>query len=72
MPDLLDAAQELSELTLANQIAKARPQQCGPSAYICEVCDDQIPPARRALIPGVTRCVTCQEIHEAKSRHIKG
>ncbi|CAE1145029.1 MULTISPECIES: TraR/DksA family transcriptional regulator [Serratia] len=72
MPDLLDAAQELSELTLANQIAKARPHQYGPSAYFCEACGDLIPDARRVLIPGVTRCVTCQEIHEAKARHIKG
>ena len=50
----------------------ARPQPCGPSAFTCETCDAPIPEARRALVHGVTRCVTCQEIHEAKARHIRG
>ncbi|CAI2469793.1 DnaK suppressor protein [Serratia ficaria] len=72
MADQIDIAQEQVELTLAAQIANARPQQCGPSAFTCEACDAPIPEARRAAIHGVTRCVTCQEIHEAKSRHIKG
>ncbi|ELL8682953.1 TraR/DksA family transcriptional regulator, partial [Escherichia coli] len=35
MADQIDIAQEQVELTLAAQIANARPQQCGPSAFIC-------------------------------------
>ncbi|MBL0875776.1 TraR/DksA family transcriptional regulator [Serratia nevei] len=72
MADQIDIAQERHQLVLDSQIASARPQTCGPSAFTCETCDAQIPEARRALVHGVTRCVTCQEIHEAKARHIRG
>ncbi|CAI0967537.1 TraR/DksA family transcriptional regulator [Serratia entomophila] len=72
MADQIDMAQERHQLILESQIANARTQQCGPSAFTCETCDAPISEARRAIIHGVTRCVTCQEIHEAKARHIKG
>ncbi|MBH2683714.1 TraR/DksA family transcriptional regulator [Serratia marcescens] len=67
MADQIDIAQERHQLVLESQIASARPQPCGPSAFTCETCDASIPEARRALVHGVTRCVTCQEIHEAKA-----
>ncbi|WP_275552888.1 TraR/DksA C4-type zinc finger protein, partial [Salmonella enterica] len=42
------------------------------SRFLCEECDAPIPEARRAAIPGVAFCVTCQQIAELKSKHYKG
>ena len=41
-----------------NQLAKQAEQ---PSAEFCEECGDEIPEARRKLVPGVQMCVYCQE-----------
>jgi len=35
-----------------------------PSAEFCEDCGDDIPEARRKLIPGVQLCVHCQDFRE--------
>lgn len=37
-----------------------------PSAKFCEECGDDIPEARRKIVPGVQFCVFCQEKHERK------
>lgn len=39
-------------------LAKQRSQ---PSAEFCEECGEDIPEARRKLVPGVQLCVYCQE-----------
>ncbi|AWC71339.1 TraR/DksA family transcriptional regulator [Serratia marcescens] len=72
MADLMDYEQERQALVLNAQIANARKSSALPSAFVCEECDAPIPAARRAIISGVTRCVTCQEIQETKSQHFKG
>ncbi|ALX94663.1 hypothetical protein AV650_14360 [Serratia fonticola] len=72
MPDVIDMAQERHQLILEAQVANARPQPCGPSASHCEECGTSIPEARRRLIHGATRCVSCQSIHESKAQHFKG
>lgn len=72
MADVIDMAQERHQLILEAQIANARPQPCGPSAFHCEECGTSIPEARRHLIHGATRCVSCQSIHESKAQHFKG
>lgn len=41
-----------------NQLAKQAEQ---PSAEFCEECGEDIPEARRKLVPGVQMCVYCQE-----------
>jgi phage/conjugal plasmid C-4 type zinc finger TraR family protein len=36
------------------------------SAVECEECGDEIPQARRLLVPGVQMCVYCQERYESQ------
>lgn len=55
------AVQEQIDSSVEDAIARARselPQ--GESLTHCEECDDRIPEARRAALPGVRLCVTCQ------------
>ncbi|HFZ1426362.1 TraR/DksA C4-type zinc finger protein [Serratia marcescens] len=70
MADTIDMAQERQALMLEKQIAYARPVATTPSAFCCADCDAAIPVARRIAIPGVSRCVTCQQLSEAKQRHV--
>lgn len=70
MADTIDMAQERQALMLEKQIAHARAVVITPSALCCLDCDVAIPAARRIAIPGVNRCVTCQEITETRLRHI--
>ncbi len=44
----------------AVQAALAK-QRLQPSAEFCEECGEDIPEARRKLVPGVQLCVYCQE-----------
>ena len=66
MADAADRAGELIEEREAAALA-ARKQFIGESEAHCVECDDEIPERRRAL-GGVTRCVSCQEIYEARGR----
>lgn len=65
MTDEIDRAQaaeeRFREQALAAQMRKA-PQ--GESAHECVRCGVPIPEARRGAMPGVTRCVDCQQLHE--------
>lgn len=71
MADSMDIEQERQQLVLAAHIEQARRKPAAPSAFLCEECDAQIPEARRIAVPGASRCASCQELHEAKSRHIR-
>ncbi len=56
------AVQEQIDASLSDEIKRARDQlPKGESALRCEDCDADIPEARRVAIPGVQRCVGCQE-----------
>lgn len=66
MADTADRASELIEERMAQALAG----RGGPSAQsekFCVDCDDEIPERRRAL-GGITRCVDCQGIFEARGR----
>ena len=56
------AVQEQIDATVKDGInrAKSRLPQ-GPSLTHCADCGNEIPEARRAAVPGVRLCVTCQE-----------
>ncbi|WP_431281644.1 TraR/DksA C4-type zinc finger protein [Humitalea sp. 24SJ18S-53] len=41
-------------------IARRRRPATGEAAEACELCDAQIPAARRLAVPGVRLCVACQ------------
>lgn len=56
------AVQEQIDASLEDEVKRARsrlPQ--GESASKCDECGTAIPEARRKAIPGIRRCVPCQE-----------
>ncbi len=62
--DVTDTATELEEAFREQALAAravGRPHYTGPRITHCESCDDQIPPARSEILPGVELCVSCQE-----------
>ena len=70
MANAADLAGELIEERDAaheEAIAARRQQFESESETHCVECDDEIPERRRAL-GGVTRCVDCQGIFEARGR----
>lgn len=76
--DEVDQAQQINEQIQADALAAHRRRQ-GVSPHSsrftphggthCEVCDEPIPEARRAAMPGCTRCIDCQTILEI---HVHG
>ena len=50
------------------QRLKARRGPVGDSLTHCAECDDPIPEARRAAIPGVKLCVDCASERDTKNR----
>lgn len=72
MADVMDLAQQREQEDRERYINNARSRITAPSLFLCEVCDTPIPEARRAAIPGVAFCVTCQEDTELKSKHYRG
>jgi phage/conjugal plasmid C-4 type zinc finger TraR family protein len=69
MVDWFDRAQELEQRQRdqAIQAQLRQPRPVGPSLTHCQDCENEIPPARRAL-GGITRCVPCQSGHEKSKR----
>lgn len=72
MADAMDRAQQWEQESRERHINNARSRIAAPSRFICEECDAPIPEARRIAIPGVSCCVTCQQIIELKSKHYRG
>ncbi|HEJ0402632.1 TPA: TraR/DksA C4-type zinc finger protein [Serratia marcescens] len=72
MADLMDYEQERQALVLEAQIINARKSSALPSAFVCEECDAPIPAARRAAVPSVDTCVSCQQIREKQSHLYAG
>lgn len=72
MADDIDIAQQYEQESRERYILKARFRPARPSRLTCECCEEPIPASRRAILPGVTCCVTCQEIAELKQKHYRG
>lgn len=68
MADIIDEAMEVIDLTADAKVAVIRRQLSRPGCRHCENCAEEIPLARRQLLPSVTTCVTCQEILELRER----
>ncbi|MGR6981206.1 TraR/DksA family transcriptional regulator [Testudinibacter sp. P27/CKL/0425] len=68
MTDLFDRASKIEQQQRDLAIAKHRQQHGKVSAIYCEDCDEPIPELRRQTIVGCSRCVTCQQIIEHKSK----
>ena len=62
MSDAVDIATETAEVNLAI-ILRNRPRLSSrPSATECEDCDSPIPTARQEAVPGIQKCVQCQQL----------
>lgn len=62
------AVQDQIDATVKDGIERARSQlRHGPGRTHCEECDESIPEARRAAVPGVRLCVACQEAQDLES-----
>ncbi len=66
MTDICDLASEREEEARSDALAEQQRRAglagktVNDSALLCRVCDDPIPTARRAALPGVQTCVLCQ------------
>ncbi len=69
MADFADLASEASGHFLDDALAAHRARRSGGlGAARCEECGEEIPAARRAMVPTATRCVGCQSVHEREAR----
>lgn len=63
------AVQDQIDQSIADAVKHARESLSnGPGLTDCEDCGEPIPEARRKAVPGVRRCVACQEAHDADAR----
>ena len=68
-----NAVNEQIEATVKDAVERARRQLAqGAGLSHCEDCDAPIPPARRKAVPGVRRCVACQQAHDAGQGAVAG
>ena len=74
MPNLDDRATEREEElrgdALAEQARRAglAGKTVADSAAFCEICDTEIPEARRIAVPGVKTCIDCQSDIEKREK----
>ncbi len=60
------AVQDQIDASVEDEVKRARSQLAGGRSLAeCEECGAAIPEARRRAVPGVTRCVACQEAAES-------
>ena len=71
MVDSVDHAQEYEQAERERHIRRARLSSTCASRLLCEACEAPIPEARRAAIPGVALCITCQQRREQQQRHYR-
>lgn len=63
------AVEEQIEASLADELARLRARArppAGTGRATCAECDEPIPEARRAALPGVTLCLDCQKDRDAR------
>lgn len=69
MTDIFDRAQELEQRQREEALARqAERNLVGLSLSHCEDCGEEIPPRRRDMVPGCTRCTPCQSDFEKATR----
>lgn len=60
------AVQDQIDASVDDAVQQARKRlPTGDSATHCEECEALIPRKRRVAVPGVKRCIACQEEHDA-------
>ena len=63
------AVEEQIDASIADELARlkaTRRAPVGDSLTHCAECDEPIPEARRAAIPGVKLCIDCQRARDAR------
>ena len=64
------AVQDQIDASVADAVKRARNEMASGAGLLeCEQCAAIIPPARRKAVPGVRRCVDCQEAKDSEQRH---
>lgn len=64
------AVQDQIDASVADAVKRARDAMArGEGLVACEQCAAIIPRARRQAVPGVRRCVECQEAKDSEPRH---
>jgi phage/conjugal plasmid C-4 type zinc finger TraR family protein len=61
--------EEQIEASIADELARMKAAQrphVGASRETCAECDEPIPAARRAALPGVKLCIDCQRARDAR------
>jgi phage/conjugal plasmid C-4 type zinc finger TraR family protein len=66
--DIIDSASEIEELQRNNALAAHRLDRNAVSAEHCSACGEDIPPPRRAAVPGCQTCAECQSVIELKNK----
>ncbi|MCH0749522.1 TraR/DksA C4-type zinc finger protein [Pseudomonas aeruginosa] len=66
MADCVDIANDYAERELA-ELLYSRVKYVGESLHECEDCGEEIPLARRSIIPGIRKCRDCAELAERRS-----
>jgi len=67
------AVQEQIDASVEDAIARARSRlPHGESLCKCEECGEAIPEARRAAVPGVRLCISCQEVVDQEQQSNSG
>jgi phage/conjugal plasmid C-4 type zinc finger TraR family protein len=67
------AVQEQIDATVSDAVARARSHMiCGESLTHCDDCGAEIPVKRRLAVPGVRRCVACQQALDKLYTHDAG
>lgn len=72
MADSMDMAQARADELLARNIASVVNRPISVAASFCEDCDAPIPEQRRRAVCGVTRCVSCQDMAEMRTKASRG
>lgn len=67
------AVQDQIDATVKDGVTRAQSRlPSGPSLTHCAECSAEIPEARRAAIPGVRLCVSCQEAEDKETVQSSG
>ncbi len=67
------AVQDQIDASVADAVERARRRLGqGDGLTHCEECGEPIPQARRRALPGVRRCITCQEAMDARDGPVAG
>ena len=67
------AVQDQIDASIEDAVSHARERLSqGESLTHCDDCGDAIPERRRAAVPGVRLCITCQETLDKEAVHFAG